>query len=52
MKLETSSEYSVLRQIFTNVDKYLAGTMDGEELFTSIYMFSKKQLSLNNTKKD
>jgi len=48
--MEVHSDECVLRQVFQNVDKFLAGTINGEELFTYMYVISKARLDLKSEK--
>ena len=44
--IELHSDNCVLSQIFANVDKFLAGSIDGNELFTYMYVISKARLDV------
>jgi len=48
--MEIHSDECVLRQIFQNVDKFLAGTINGDELFKYMYVISKARLDLKSQK--
>tara|TARA_Y100000034_G_C6764077_1_gene340524 strand:+ start:437 stop:634 length:198 start_codon:yes stop_codon:yes gene_type:complete len=49
-EMEIHSDECVLRQIFQNVDKFLAGTINGDELFKYMYVVSKARLDLKSGK--
>ena len=49
-EMEIHSDECVLRQIFQNVDKFLAGTINGDELFKYMYVISKARLDLKSQK--
>jgi len=50
-EMKIHSDECVLRQVFQNVDKFLAGAINGKELFTYLYIISKARLEVEEIPK-
>ena len=48
--MTVNSDEDVLRQVLYNIDKFLAGTINSQELFTYMYVISRARLDIQTQK--